>query len=159
MPFGLTNAPQVFQKLMNKILGPVGGEVASAYLDDIICPAQDFKKGIENLGKVLKILKEHNLTLNPSKCYFFMTSIKYLGMEINKEGVRPGENKMKAIRNFPIPKNVQNDRQFLGLTGFFRRFIKDYALESKPLSILLKKDEKFLWENSQETAFGKLKEK
>lgn len=140
MPFGLTNAPSVFQKLMNKILNPLGSSVASAYIDDIICPAKSFEDGLEKLELILKTLTDNNLSLNPKKCYFFQKSITYLGFEINEEGVRPGKEKTKAVALFPVPKNVHNIRYFLGLTGFFRRFIQNYSLLAKPLTKLLKRN-------------------
>lgn len=157
MPFGLTNAPSIFQKVMTKILSPLGSTVASAYLDDIISPAKSFDEGIKKLELIFRTLLENGLTLNPTKCCFFQNSVNYLGFEINKDGVKPGENKIKAVEAFPLPKSVHNVRQFLGLTGFFRKFVKNYAHITKPLSNLLKKDEAFKWEEEQQLAFEKLK--
>lgn len=159
MPFGLTNAPSVFQRLINRVLGPLRGTIAMAYLDDILCPGKTFKEGLENLELVFKTLKENNLTLNPKKCFFFKTIINYLGFEITREGVKPGLLKIKAVMNFPIPKNVHNIRQFLGLTGFFRRFIEKYAHIAKPLSILLHKEQPWKWDEEQQSAFQALKNK
>lgn len=141
MPFGLTNAPSVFQRKINNMLSPLRGSIAMVYLDDLLVPSKTFEEGLESLECILKSLLENNLTLNPNKCHFFQTQINYLGFEISKEGVKPGENKIKAVQDFPVPKNVHNVRPFLGLTGFFRRFIPKYAYVSKPLTALLKRDQ------------------
>lgn len=90
---------------------------------------------------------------------FFKTEINYLGFEINEDGVKPGLTKIKAVKDFPTPKNVHNVRQFLGLTGFFRRFIEKYAHLTKPLSILLHKGEPWKWTEQQQLAFRSLKDK
>lgn len=159
MPFGLTNAPSVFQRLINRVLGPLHGLIAIAYLDDILCPSKTFEEGLDNLEKVFKTLLDNNLTLNPSKCHFFKTEISYLGFDITQDGVKPGVAKTKAVKEFPVPKNVHNVRQFLGLTGFFRRFVEKYAYIAKPLSMLLHKGQAWIWSEEQENAFRTLKEK
>lgn len=159
MPFGLTNAPSVFQRLINRVLGTLRGTSAMAYLDDILCPGRTFEEGLKNLKDVFKVLEENKLTLNPKKCFFFKNVINYLGFEINEEGVRPGFDKIKAVKEFPVPKNIHNIRQFLGLTGFFRRFVEKYAEIARPLSLLLHKGHFWKWEGEQEKAFKTLKEK
>lgn len=159
MPFGLANAPSIFQRLMNKILNPLGSNVATAYLDDILSPSKSVEDGLQKLECIFETLSNNGLTLNPTKCYFFQTSITYLGFEINKEGVRPGNKKIAAVTAFPQPQSVHNIRQFLGLTGFFRRFIENYALITKPLCSLLKNGAKFEWSTEQQVAFQTLKDR
>lgn len=158
MPFGLTNAPSVFQRKINRMLGSLPGLTATAYLDDIVCPGKTFEEAFENLEKILKSLEENKLTLNPRKCHFFKTCITYLGFEISEKGVKPGETKITAVKNFPQPKTSHNVRQFLGLTGFFRRFIAKYAQLTKPLTKLLKKEAPWEWSEDQQRAFDKLKQ-
>lgn len=159
MPFGITTAPSVFQRMMYKILGPLRGTAAMIYLDDILIPSKDFDQGIDRLGNVLDQIAANNLTLKPEKCHFFETSIFYLGFEVDGEGIRPGAHKTECIRNFPTPKTIHNVRQFLGLTGFFRQFIQNYSLLIKPLTNLLKKEQKWRWTDLQNNAFLTLKQK
>lgn len=159
MPFGLCNAPSVFQRIINRVLGPLRGTVALAYLDDILCPGKTFENALENLEKVFQTLQLNGLTLNPTKCHFMQEYINYLGYEISKQGVKPGSRKIKAIEEFPIPKNIHNIRQLLGLTGYFRRFVYNYARISKPLSKLLHKDQPWEWNSDQINSFNILKQK
>lgn len=159
MPFGLANAPSVFQRIINNIFGPLGGTVALAYLDDILSPCQTFEEGLEKLTKIFETLRKNHLTLNPSKCHFFQEKINYLGLEVSRDGVRPGLGKAKAIEEFQRPKNIHNVRQFLGLTGFFRRFIPNHAKLTAPLTKLLRKKEEWKWTDEQENSFIELKNK
>ena len=94
MPFGLANAPSIFQRAMNKTLGDMRFGRALVYLDDILIPSMDVEEGFENLKSVLDALKEHNFTLNLSKCKFFQEKIEYLGRQISEKGVQPGEGKV-----------------------------------------------------------------
>lgn len=159
MPFGLSNAPSVFQRIINSVLGPLRGTVAIAYLDDILCPGKDFNHALKNLEEVLKTLQLNKLTLNPKKCHFLSTKINFLGFEVTRNYIRPGITKMEAVKAFPAPKTAHNVKQFLGLTGYFRRFIQNYARIARPLSILLHKDKKWHWNTEQEDAFQQLKAK
>lgn len=158
MPFGLSNAPSVFQRLMNKILAPAKN-IAAVYLDDILIHTKTIEEGLENLKTILELLRKEGLKLKLSKCSFLMTSITYLGFEISNGRIRPGELKIKSVQEFAKPESVRNVRQFLGLTGYFRHFIKDYALLAKPLTALLKKDSKWQWTEKEEHAFMTLKER
>lgn len=158
MPFGLPNAPAVFQRMINKILGNKRFEYALAYLDDILIPASSIEQGFQRLEEILKIVREYGLTLKLTKCSFFDTIINYLEYEISSDGIRPGEAKLLAVREFPAPKNVHEVRQYLGLTGYFRKFIKGYGEIARPLTDLLKKDGVWKWTDSQEAAFASLKD-
>lgn len=156
MPFGLANAPGVFQKLMNKILN-VGATAAVIFLDDILIPSQTVQKGLENLEQVFQLLRNEGLTLNFAKCTFLMAKVNYLGFEISKNKVQPGESKTKAIDEFPVPKTVRQIRQFIGLTGYFRRFVKDYAVIAKPLTNLTRQSVKWTWSDKEQKSFDTLK--
>lgn len=158
MPFGLKNAPPVFQKLMNKLKKEVGTKI-QIYMDDILIGSHSVQEGLEKLDLTLKKLQDFNLTLNLEKCNFMQQTINYLGHKIIPEGITPGEVKVNAVRNFKVPMNVKEVRQYLGLCSYFRKFIKDFALIAKPMTDLLKKDGKFKWTASQSESFLKLKEK
>ncbi|KAK9727837.1 Reverse transcriptase (RNA-dependent DNA polymerase) [Popillia japonica] len=158
MPFGLVNGPAIFQRLINSVLGSLRFTVAMAYMDDVLIPSSSVEEGLANLEQILAVFRRANLKLNLKKCYFLYENIDYLGFQISAKGIRPGERKAKCVLQFPVPTNVRGVRQFLGLTGFFRRFIKDYAKISKPLTKLLSKSSEWIWGNEQEAAFEKLKQ-
>ena len=97
------------------------------------------------------------MTLNLKKCAFLRTCVTYLGYDIEEGKVRPGNDKIKAVKHFPIPKSVHNIRQFLGLTGYFRHFVKNYALIAKPLTNLIKKNVTWTWGEKEKDAFQNCK--
>lgn len=159
MPFGLVNAPAVFQRSMNKILGALRFSTALAYLDDVLIPSGTIEEGMKQLETVLRLFKDAKMTLRLDKCFFLQTKINYLGHEISDEGIKPGQDKIKAVAAFPRPTNVHEIRRFLGLASYFRKFIKDFATIAKPLSSLTRKDVEFCWKSNQELAFETLKSK
>ncbi|CAK1600822.1 unnamed protein product [Parnassius mnemosyne] len=139
MPFGFVNTPSVFQRTINKILMEAKMKYAIVYMDDVLIPSKTFDEGIVRLEEVLKLLKRGGLTLKLSKCNFFYKTIDFLGFEVSANGIRPGSRKTDAVSKFPKPRNQYELRQFLGLSGFFRRFIKGYATITASLTSLLKK--------------------
>lgn len=159
MPFGLANAPAVFQRTVNKALGTLRFSTAVAYMDDVLVPSIDVNDGLKNLEIIFQKFREANLTLNLAKCHFFETSVEFLGFEVTINGIRPGAKKIAAVRDFPLPKNVHNVRQFIGLASFFRKFIKNFASLARPLTKLLKKNSPWLWGQEQQQAFSDLKDK
>jgi len=158
MMFGLTNAPFVFSKLMSKVLGQLRGNTAVWYLDDILIPAVSFEDMLVKLESVFKVLGDAHLTLKLKKCHFACEQVDFLGYTLTTDGLQPGSVKMDAILHFPIPKNCHEVRRFLGLTGYFRRFMPHYASKSRAISDLLKKDSKFVWGSEQTTAFKLMKQ-
>lgn len=158
MPFGLVNAPSVFQRTINKILLEAKIKYAIVYMDDILIPSKDIEEGLKRLEEVLVLLKRGGLTLKLNKCHFFLETIDFLGYEVKSDGIRPGLRKIEAVANFPKPGNQHELRQFLGLSGYFRRFIRNYASLAAPLTDLLKKDIKWCWTGNQDEAFNKIKE-
>lgn len=159
MPFGLANAPAVFMRLMNLVIQKIKDKRVIVYMDDLLLAAETVPEVIDLLRKVLTVLLEANLTLSLKKCRFFYDTVNYLGHEITQTGVRPGDVKSAAIKEYPIPENVKEVRQFLGLTGYFRRFIEKYADIAAPLNELLRKDVEFCWTEARQKAFEKLKGK
>lgn len=157
MPFGLCNAPRVFQRYVNKILTPIR-DLAAVYLDDILLRATTFASAMEGLRSTFEIFRKEGLTLNLKKCSFMMDKVIFLGFEVSLGKVKPGPAKVKAIKEFKPPKSIHQIRQFLGLTGYFRHFVKNYALLIKPLTNLLRKAVKWCWTEDVDKAFHKLKD-
>lgn len=140
MPFGLKNAPATFQRAMNDILGDYIGTQCYVYLDDIIIVGYNLKNHLENLKLVLKRLSEFNLKIQVDKCEFLKRETEFLGHIISSEGVKPNPEKIEKISQWPIPKSQKEIKQFLGLVGYYRRFIKDFSKITRPMSKYLKKD-------------------
>ncbi|KAL7292583.1 hypothetical protein TKK_0013716 [Trichogramma kaykai] len=109
------------------------------------------------MNKLFGRLKTAGLTVRPDKCFFLRKEVGYLGHIISKDGVKPDPSKVIAVRDFPRPKSKKNIKQFLGLAGYYRRFIPNFAKTASPLHALLKDDAKFLWDEAQETAFSSFK--
>lgn len=161
VPFGLANSPAVFQRLIHKVLAKINidKDHILAFMDDILIPSTTVPEGIELLNIFLNTLKEANLKLNINKCSFLKTELNYLGHHISNKGVKPGDTKIKAVREFPTPSNVHQIRQFVGLCSFFRKFINNFAIIAKPLTDLTKKNIVWKWEQAQDDAFLELKSK
>jgi len=142
MPFGLKNAPATFQRLMNSVLSDLIGKDCLVYIDDVIVFSTSLQEHMISLEKVFKRLNEANLKIQLNKCEFLKRETEFLGHIVTKDGIRPNPKKITAILNFPIPKSTKEIKQFLGLAGFYRKFIKDFARITKPLTKSLKKDHK-----------------
>ena len=159
MPFGLCNAPGTFERLMETVLRGMQWERAVLYLDDIIIFSQTVDEHLKRLQEVFERLKQANLTLKPSKCHFFQQEVEFLGHIVNQDGITTDPKKVEAVKNWEIPRRVKDVRAFLGLTGYYRRFIKDYGQIAKPLHELTEKDQPFLWTDTTHQAFETLKQK
>ena len=158
MTFGLEKAPPTFQKYIDGTFKGLQGKILFSFIDDIVIFADGLEEHEEKLNLVMERLKESNLQLNLDKCEFLKTSVRYLGHILNKNGVSPDPRKIEAVKNFPQPTNVKNVGQFLGLAGYYRRFIKHFARMAKPLTKLLEKEYEFIWDGKTEEAFISLKE-
>ena len=156
VPFGLAQAPAYFQLLMNKVLK--GLKFAMTYLDDIIIFSQDELQHLEHLEIVFSRLWEAGLKMKHSKCDFFKSEIHYLGHLISPEGISPLPNKLDSIRHMPVLNSTKEIKQFLGLTGYYRKFVPRFADISRPLTTLMKKDVKFEWTSACQKSFKLLKE-
>ena len=156
VPFGLAQAPAYFQLLMNKVLN--GLKFAMTYLDDIIIFSKNELQHLEHLETIFNHLKEAGLKMKWSKCDFFKSEIHYLGHLISTEGISPLPNKLDCIQHMPAPRNMKEIKQFLDLTGYYRKFVPRFADISRPLTTLTKKDKKFEWTPSCQKSFHLLKE-
>lgn len=157
MPFGLCNAPATFERMIDNILRGLKWKTCLCYLDDIIIFSSNFEEHLERLSQVLSCLSAANLQLNTKKCTFAAKTIKILGHVISKHGIRPDPDKIKAVSDFPRPQRQKELRSFLGLSSYFRRFIRGFATIAAPLNNLLKNNSTFTWSPECESAFTSLK--
>ena len=156
VPFGLAQAPAYFQLLMNKVLE--GLHFTMTYLNDIIIFSDNELEHSEHLEVIFCRLKEAGLKMKCSKCDFFKSKIHYLGHLISTDGIRLLPNKLDSIKHMPAPKDAKEIKQFLGLTGYYRKFVPRFADISRPLTTLTKKDQKFKWTPACQKSFELLKE-
>ncbi|GBO46567.1 Retrovirus-related Pol polyprotein from transposon 17.6 [Araneus ventricosus] len=158
MSFGLTNSPSVFQRYIYNVFRDLIKEnVAMIYLDDLVISSENETQGIERLQRVLKTASEYGLELNIKKCQFLKREIEFLGHRIKDGKLYASPSKIKAVMNFPEPKCTKDIRSYLGLTGYFRKFIPHYSAIAKPLSDLLKKDSNFSFGLKERESFNELK--
>jgi len=158
MPFGLTNAPATFQSVMNHIFANLLRKGVLVFMDDILIYSSTLAERINLLQQVFDILRKHQFFVKLSKCTFAQQTMEYLGHTISAQGVSTELAKVQALQQWPIPKNLKEIRGFLGLTGYYRRFIRHYGLISRPLSDLLKKGVPYVWSIAAATAFTELKQ-
>lgn len=157
MPFGLTNAPATFQGLMNIIFSAVIRKFVLVFVDDILIYSKSLEEHVDHLRTVFQLLQQHGPFVKASKCSFAQQHLDYLGHVIGIHGVSTDPEKVMAVQHWPIPKNLKQLRGFLGLAGYYRKFIKGYGILTKPLTELLKKDVKYKWEQQEQTAFDAVK--
>ena len=156
VPFGLAQAPAYFQLLMNKVLE--GLNFTMTYLNDIIIFDDNELEHLEHLEIIFCRLKEAGLKMKHSKCDFFKSEIHYLGHLISADGIRPLPNKLDSIKHIPALKDTEEIKQFLGLTGYYGKFVPRFADISRPLTTLTKKDQKFEWTPACQKSFKLLNE-
>ncbi|GET58687.1 hypothetical protein GLOIN_2v1765994 [Rhizophagus irregularis DAOM 181602=DAOM 197198] len=159
MPFGLTNAPASFQRLMDKVLKEYLNEFVIVYIDDIMIYSKNFEDHLKHIKLVLEKLKEASLILKLKKCIFGKTEIEFLGHVVGKNGLKPSPGKVEKIQKLTAPINIKGVRSILGLCTYYRKFIKDFSKIVKPITSLLRKDEKFEWGIKQHEALEILKRK
>lgn len=156
MAFGLTNAQATFQALMNDVLRPFLHQFVLVFFDDILVYNSSWSDHIRHVKVVLELMQQHQLYLKRSKCAFGEESVAYLGHVISADGVAMDSQKVMAIIDWATPRSVRAVRGFLGLAGYYRKFIRDFGVMVAPLTALLKKDG-FLWSEEADRAFLQLK--
>ncbi|KAJ9542437.1 hypothetical protein OSB04_028943 [Centaurea solstitialis] len=159
MPFGLTNAPAVFMDLMNRVCRPYLDKFVIVFIDDILIYSRSKEDHEHHLRLILELLKAEQLYAKFSKCEFWIREVHFLGHVVNREGIHVDPAKVEAIKKWEAPKTPTEIRQFLGLAGYYRRFIANFSKIAQPLTALTQKDKKFIWGEKQEEAFQVLKHK
>ena len=157
LPFGLNNAASTFQRTMELALQGLQWETCLIYIDDIIVYGVDFEQHMQRVEQVLERISEAGLKLRPDKCHLLQTEVVFLGHVVSQEGVLPDPTNVSKIVNWPTPTNCKQVKQFVATGSYYRRFVKDFATIARPLIELTKKDAKFLWSDSCQEAFEKLK--
>ena len=135
LPFGLCNAPATFQRLMDMVLASLQLDSYLVYLDDVINPGRDFKQHLCNLQQVLKRFRNAGLKLQRAKCSLYQEEVSFLGHVVSAKGVATDPSKSQRVSNWPIPTNQKEVQQFVGLAGYYRRFVKNFAHIAKPRAL------------------------
>jgi hypothetical protein len=159
MPFGLTNAPAVFMDLMNRVFHEYLDSFVIVFIDDILVYSKSQEEHEEHLRIVLQILRDRKLFAKLKKCEFWMDRVVFLGHVISRDGITVDPSKIEAVVNWVRPTNVSEVRSFLGLAGYYRRFVEGFSCIATPLTRLTRKNAKFEWTNECERSFQELKER
>ena len=162
MPFGVKNAPVIFQRIMETVLElPLRNKQCLVYADDVVLLGRTLREFVDALRDVFACLRKYDLRVNLKKCLFFVQKFTYLGHEVSAEGIRPDPEKVQSLKDYPRPTTARALSAFLGLTGWFRRFVPNFSSLAAPLHSLLagtKKEKKtnrpLVWTSEAEEAFG-----
>lgn len=157
IPFGLTSAPATFQSVMNNILSSLLRKCVLVFVDDILIYSRTLEEHLVHLQTVFQILHKHQLKVKKSKCSFAQQKLAYLGHIISPNGVSTDSDKIAVVQSWPVPSSVKELRSFLGLAGYYRKFVLNYGILSKPLTSLLKKGQLYLWTSATDQAFQAIK--
>jgi hypothetical protein len=159
MSFGLTNAPTYFMNLMNKVFMEYLDRFVVVFIDDILIYSKSESDHEEHLRLVLQKLRDKKLYAKSSKCEFWINEVPFLGHIISKGGISVDPAKVKEIMAWSIPTTVMEIRSFLGLAGYYRRFIEGFSKIAKPMTSLLEKGREFKWDENCQESFDQLKER
>ena len=157
MPFGLTNAPAAFMDLMNRVCRPMLDRSVIVFIDDILVYSKTREDHEVHLREILETLRRERLYAKFSKCEFWLREVQFLGHVVNQKGIMVDPAKISAVMKWEIPKTPSEIRSFLGLAGYYRRFIQNFSKIALPLTRLTKKSAAFSWENEQQAAFEDLR--
>ena len=155
---GMTNLPAIFQVMINEILRDMinKGKVV-AFVDDVLVGTETEEGHDKIIEEVLKKLEENNLYIKPEKCVWKVWKIRFLGVVIEPNRIEMEKKKVDGVLSWPEPRNVKDVRKFLGLTNYYRRFIKDFTQVARPMNMLMRKDIKWKWRREQQKTFNELK--
>ena len=156
--FGLTNAPAAFMDLMNRVFRPYVDQFVIVFIDDILVYSKDRENHDTHLRVVLETLRKEQLYAKLSKCEFWLNEVSFLGYIASNEGIRVDPKKVEVVVEWKPPRNVTEVRSFLGLAGYYRRFVKGFSMIATPMMRLLQKNVKFEWGKECQRSFDKLKE-
>src|SRR4051812_4813706 len=159
MPFGLTNAPATFQRMMNRVFMKINGDFIVVYLDDLNIYSRNFNEHLIHLREVFERLRNVGLKLKRKKCFFFKKELAFLGHIVSEKGIHPDPDKVAAVKNQPVPTNLRELRQFLGLASYYRKFIQGFGEIAAPLNQLMKKEITYEWKVEHQNAFEYLKKR
>lgn len=157
MAFGLTGAPTTFLKAMNTTLHPLLRKCVLVFFDDILIYNKTEAEHLEHIRQVLQLLSDDQWKVKLSKCSFAQRKLRYLGHVTSEEGVATDPDKILAVQQWPPPQSVKELRSFLGLAGYYCRFVRNFGVIAKPLSDLLKRNVPFHWTQLQQNSFEALK--
>ena len=157
MPFGLTNAPAAFMDLMNRVFKEYLDKFVIVFIDDILIYSKSVEEHEQHLRMVLEMLRGNKLYAKFTKCEFWLKKVHFLGHIVSKEGISVDPAKIEAVSAWPVPKNVTEIRSFLGLAGYYRRFVEGFSRLAAPLTALIKKGRKYEWTPKCEENFQELK--
>ena len=157
MSFGLTNTPAYFMNLMNMVFRDFLDKFVVVFIDDILIYSKTEEEHEQHLRLVLQRLQEHQLYAKLSKCEFWIDEVPFLGHIISKGGILEDPSKVQEVLDWEVPETQKKFREFLGLAGYYPKFIENFSKISKPLTSLLEKDAKFEWTEARQAAFDELK--
>ncbi|GKB45348.1 putative reverse transcriptase domain-containing protein [Tanacetum coccineum] len=159
MPFGLTNAPAIFLDLMNHVCKPYLDKFVIVFIDDILIYSKSEEEHVVHLKTILDLLKKEKLYAKFSKFEFWLQEVQFLGYVVNRDGIHVDPSKVESVKNQKTPESSTEIRSFLGLAGYYRRFIENFSKIAKPLTLLTQKNKTYVWGDKQDKAFRILKEK
>jgi hypothetical protein len=159
MPFGLTNAPAVFMDLMNRVFHEYLDRFVIVFIDDILVYSKSLEEHEDHLRIVLQILRDKKLYAKLKKCEFWLNQVVFLGHVVSKDGITVDPSKIEAVVSWDRPTNVSEVRSFLGLAGYYRRFVEGFSRIAAPLTHLTRKNAKFEWKEECEKSFQELKQR
>ncbi|CCO37407.1 hypothetical protein RSOLAG1IB_11291 [Rhizoctonia solani AG-1 IB] len=157
MQFGLSDTPAVFQCFMNNIFRDLLDITVIVYLDNILIFSNSREEHVQHVIEVLSCLQKHNLFCNPSKCMFFVTEVTYISLVVTPEGIFMEQEKVKAIQEWPEPRNVKQVQSFLGFANFYCCCVHEFSCLAHPLTSLTQKDQPWVWEAAHKEAFQQIK--
>ena len=153
MLFGVANAPTTFQWMMNSLFKEELDAFVLVYLNDILVFLQTLEDHIRHIRTVLQKMRDAKLFAHLHKCSFFQEKVEYLGFDVLRDGVQPSPKKVRTVNEWPQPQSVKDVRSFLGLVGFYRRFMRNFSLTARPLTDLTKDGIRWQWTETKEQVF------